>query len=130
MAKEPEIKELTRRERQIMEVIYQLGEATAVEVMDNLPGKTVNATVRTMLSVLEEKGYLSHRREKGTYIYSPTIPLSKARRSALDHVMETFFKGAEASAAIAILKKSEATLSEREVKMILDVIGKTRKEGR
>ena len=102
MAKKPQIKELTRRERQIMEIVYQMGKATAAEIVADLPGKAVNATVRTMLAVLEEKGYLKHEREKGRFIYSPTIPLKRARKSALDHVMETFFKGAEASAVVSI----------------------------
>jgi predicted transcriptional regulator len=130
MAKKPKINELTKRERQIMEVIYGLGSATAVEVMDSLPGKPVNATVRTMLAVLEEKGYLKHRREKGRYIYSPVIPLRKARKSALDQVLDTFFKGAEASAVVSILKKSEAKLTEEDVEAILELIEKSRKEGR
>ncbi len=130
MSRKPQIKELTRRERQIMEIIYRMGNATAVDVMNNLPGRAVNATVRTMLAVLEEKGYLKHERDKGRYIYSPTIPLKSARRSALDHVMETFFKGAEGSAVVSILKKSESKLSEDEVKAILDLIEKSKKEGR
>ena len=130
MARKPQIKELTRRERQIMEIIYQKGKATAVEVVDNLPGNAVNATVRTMLAVLEEKGYLKHEREKGRFIYSPTIPLKSARKSALDHVLETFFKGAEASAVVSILKKSESKLNDEEVDTILELIKKSRKEGR
>ena len=130
MKDKPEITELTRRERQIMEVIYRLGSATAVEVVENLPGRPVNATIRTMLGVLEEKGYLRHERVKGRYIYSPTIPLAKAGKTALNHVVETFFKGSEANAVISILKKSDATLSEQEAELILDLIRQSRKEGR
>lgn len=130
MADKPKINELTKRERQIMEVIYRMEKATAADVVDNLPGKPVNATVRTMLGVLEEKGYLTHVAQKGKYIYSPTIPLSQARRTALNHVMETFFKGAEASAVISILKKSEANLSGEDADMILDLINKSKDEGR
>lgn len=113
-----------------MEVIYDLGSASAVQVVENLPGKPVNATIRTMLGVLEEKGFLSHERDKGRYIYSPTIPLKQARSNALDHVVDTFFKGAEASAVISILKKSEANLSESDADMMLDLIKRSRKEGR
>lgn len=130
MARKPKINELTKRERQIMEIIYRQGSATAVDVMGHLPGKPVNATVRTMLAVLEEKGYLKHERDKGRFIYSPVIPLKSARNSALDQVLDTFFKGAEASAVVSILKKSEAKLTEEEIEAILELIEKSRKEGR
>jgi len=130
MTDRPNISELTRRERELMEVIYDLGSATAVQVVENLAGNPVNATIRTMLGVLGEKGFLRHEREKGRYIYYPTIPLSQARKSALHNVVDTFFKGTEASAVISILKKSEAGLSENDADMILKLIKKTRKEGR
>jgi len=125
-----DLKELTRRERQIMEIVYRLGRATAIEVMGHLPGKPANATVRTMLSVLEEKGYLAHETEKGKFIYLPTVPLTSARKTALDNVLETFFKGAEASAVISILKKADANLTEEERKLILDLIEESEKRGR
>ncbi len=125
-----DLKELTRRERQIMEIVYQLGRATAIEVMANLAGRPANATVRTMLNVLEEKGYLRHETEKGKYIYFPTISLASARKSALDSVLETFFKGAEAAAVISILTKADANLTEDERKRILDIIEESRKGGR
>ncbi|MBN1885590.1 MAG: BlaI/MecI/CopY family transcriptional regulator [Candidatus Krumholzibacteriota bacterium] len=126
----PDLNALTRRERQIMEVVYQLEEATAVEVMEGLPDAPVNATVRTMLNVLEEKGYLRHTVEKGRYIYHPTIPFRKARSTLLDNVVDTFFKGAEADAVIAILGKADARLSEAERRRILDLIEESRREGR
>jgi len=125
-----DLKELTRRERQIMEIVYRLGRATATDVMAGLPGTPANATVRTMLGVLEEKGYLKHETEKGKYIYSPTIPLASARRSALDGVLETFFKGAEAAAVISILTKAEANLTDEERRRILELIEESRKGGR
>jgi predicted transcriptional regulator len=125
-----DLKELTRRERQIMEIVYQLGRATAIEVMANLPGRPANATVRTMLNVLEEKGYLRHETEKGKFIYIPTIPLASARKTALDNVLETFFRGAEASAVISILTKADANLTEEERKRILEIIEESRKGGR
>ncbi|HSG28501.1 MAG TPA: BlaI/MecI/CopY family transcriptional regulator, partial [Candidatus Krumholzibacterium sp.] len=77
----------------------------------------------------EEKGYLRHEKEKGRFIYYPTIPLKQARTKALDHVVETFFKGAEASAVISILKKGEANLSDDDAEMIIDLIRKSREEG-
>ena len=125
-----DLKKLTRRERQIMEIVYQLGRTTAIEVMTNLPGRPANATVRTMLGVLEEKGYLRHETEKGKYIYFPTIPLASARKSALESVLETFFKGAEAAAVISILTKADANLTEEERQKILELIEESRKDGR
>jgi predicted transcriptional regulator len=128
--KKTDWKELTRRERQIMEIVYRLGRATAIEVMEHLPGRPANATVRTMLSLLEDKGYLRHETEKGKFIYFPTVPLTSARKTALDNVLETFFKGAEAAAVISILKKADANLTEEERKMILDLIEESQKRGR
>ena len=130
MGKRPDINDLTRRERQIMDIIYRKGSATAVDVMDRLSDNPVNATVRTMLSVLEEKGFLRHESDKGRYVYYPTIPLTSARSKVLDNILETFFSGAEASAIISILKKSEAKLSDEERRMIIDLIGRMKKEGR
>ncbi|MCK4773161.1 MAG: BlaI/MecI/CopY family transcriptional regulator [Candidatus Krumholzibacteria bacterium] len=130
MADKPKLDDLTRRERQIIEVVYRLGKASAVDVVDNLPGDPKNATIRTILGVLEEKGFLRHETLKGRYIYYPTIPLHQARRTALNQVLETFFKGSEASAVISILKKSDSDLSKEDAEMILEFINKSRKEGR
>ena len=85
---------------------------------------------RRLKDKLEGKGYLRHERDKSRFIYYPTIPLAKARRSALEHLLETFFKGAEAHAVISILKKSDAKISQDEIESILELIEKTRKEGR
>lgn len=130
MSNKPQLGDLTRRERQIMQIVYRLGKVSAVEVMEALPDKPVNATVRTMLGVLEDKGFLRHDREKGRFIYYPTIPLTKARKTALDNVLDTFYKGAEASAVMSILKESEGKLSDEEAASIIDLIEKSRKEGR
>lgn len=130
MGKKPDLTDLTRRERQIMDIVYRSGSATAAEVMDQLPDNPVNATVRTMLNVLEKKGFLRHESEMGRYVYYPTIPLRNARSTVLDNILETFFSGAEASAIISILKKSEAKLSQEEREMIIDLIGKSKEKGR
>lgn len=129
MAKNPKLSELTKRERQIMDVIYRLDKASAAEIVERLPGEHKNATIRTLLSVMEEKGFLQHENVKGKYFYYPTIPLQKAARVALNRVLETFFKGSEARAVISILKKSDAKLSDDEIEMILDLIKKSREEG-
>ncbi len=130
MEKEPKLNDLTRRERQIMEAVYRFGKASAAEVVDSLPDKPNNATIRTLLGVLEEKGFLRHETVKGKYIYYPTIPLHQAQRTALNQVLETFFKGSEARAVISILKKSDATLTDEDAELIVDLINKSKKEGR
>ena len=129
MANEPKLSELTRRERQIMDVVYQLEKASAVEIVDSLPGEPKNATIRTLLGVLEEKGFLRHESVKGKFIYYPTIPLQKAARAALNQVMETFFKGSEARAVISILKKADASLTDDDAQLSVDLIEKSREEG-
>ncbi len=130
MANKPNLSELTRRERQIMEVVYQFQKVSAVEIVEHLPGEHKNATIRTLLGVLEDKGFLRHESVKGKYIYYPTIPTQKAARAALNQVLETFFKGSEARAVISILKKSDATLTDDDVESILDLIERSREEGK
>lgn len=130
MAKEPKLSELTRRERQIMDVVYQLERVSAADVVEHLPGDHKNATIRTLLGVLEDKGFLRHESVKGKYIYTPTIPLQKAGRVALNQVLETFFKGSEARAVISILRKADASLSDEDARRILELIEKSREEGR
>jgi predicted transcriptional regulator len=113
-----------------MEIIYRLESASAVDVMDVLPDSPSNATVRTILGILEEKGYLEHDTVKGKFIYTPTIPLKKARKRMLSNLLDTFYRGAEANAVISILRESEGKLSEREADLILDLIERSKKEGR
>ena len=129
MGTEPKLSELTRRERQIMDVVYRSGKASAVEIVEDLPGEHKNATIRTLLGVLEEKGFLRHESVKGKYIYYPTIPLQKAARAALNQVLETFFQGSEARAVISILKKADSALTDDDAELILELIKKSREEG-
>ena len=130
MSNEPKLSELTKRERQIMEVVYRLQKASAAEIVEHLPGEHKNATIRTLLGVLEEKGFLRHESVKVKYIYHPTIPLQKAAGTALNQVLDTFFKGSEARAVISILKKSDAKLTDDDLESILDLIEKSREEGK
>ena len=129
MGTEPKLSELTRRERQIMDVVYRFGNASAAEIVEYLPGEHKNATIRTLLGVLEEKGFLRHESVKGKYIYYPTIPLQKAARAALNQVLETFFQGSEARAVISILKKADSALTDDDAELILELIKKSREEG-
>ena len=100
------LNDLSRRERQIMDVIYQLGQATANDVMDNIPDPPSNATVRKLLSILEEKGLLHHRVNGTRYVYLPTVPADRAKASAMRHMLDTFFKGSAANAVIALLSST------------------------
>src|SRR5215470_13273989 len=93
---------LSRRERQIMDIIFALGEATAAEIVERLPEPSSNSSIRILLGILEEKGHLTHRTEGTRFVYRPTVEPEKAKRSALDHLIKTFFRGS-ASQVVATL---------------------------
>ena len=120
---------LTRRERQIMDILYRQGRATAGEVLDALPGHTSSSTVRTQLRVLESKGHVHHEEEGLRYIYVPAVPRRAARRSALRHVVDTFFDGSAEKTVTALLGGDGARLSEDELERIAGLIIKARKDG-
>src|SRR3982750_2725417 len=109
---------LSRRERQIMDILYRLGRATAVDVMQELPGDPSYSTVRTQLRVLEEKGHVRHEEEGLRYIYAPAVPRHAARKSALKHLVETFFDGSAEQVVAAVLGGDAARLSDDELKRI------------
>src|SRR6478672_10231599 len=94
---------LTRRERQIMDVLYRRGRATAADVMAELPGDPNYSTVRTQLRVLEDKGHVRHEEDGVRYVYAPAIARHAARRSALRHLLATFFDGSPEKAVAALL---------------------------
>ena len=120
---------LTRRERQIMDVLYRAGRATATEVMAALPGEPNSSTVRTQLRVLEEKGHVRHDEEGLRYVYSPAVPRHAARRSALKHLVETFFDGSAEQVVAAVLGGEASRLSDEDLERISELIEKARKEG-
>src|SRR3954454_18922271 len=109
MAK-PVGKGLSRRERQIMDVIYRRGRATAAEVLEGLPDPPSYSAVRAMLRVLEEKGHLRHASQGPRYLFMPTVPREKARRSALKQLVQTFFDGSTEQAVAALLDLSSRAL--------------------
>lgn len=121
---------LSRRERQIMDIIYGQGQATAAEVMERLPDPPGYSAVRAMLRLLEEKGYLKHEQDGMRYIYLPTLSREKARQSALKQLVQTFFDGSTEEAVAAILDMSRSKLSDSELARLSDLIEKARKEGR
>ena len=120
---------LTRRERQIMDVLYRLGRATAGEIMDRLPGSPSNSTVRTQLRVLEAKGAVKHQEQGLRYVYLPTVPRHSARRSALKHLVDTFFDGSSAKAVAALLG-GETRVADEELERIAELVKAARSESR
>lgn len=119
---------LTKRERQIMDVLYRRGRATAAEVMAHLDGAPTYSTVRTQLRVLERKGHARHDEEGLRYVYMPTVPRHSARRSALKHLVDTFFEGSTTKAVAALLGGEAARLSDAELARIEDLVKNARIE--
>ena len=128
MAKSPHVT-LTRRERQIMDVLYRRGRATAAEVMEDLTGEPNYSTVRTQLRVLEDKGHVRHEEEGPRYVYAPAVPRQAARKSALKHLVDTFFDGSVEQVVAAVLGGEAARLSEDDLKRIAEMVSKARKDG-
>ena len=123
-------KSLSRRERQIMDVIYEMKEATVLQVLERLPQPPGYSAVRALLRVLERKGHLSHRQDGPRYVYQPLLAKEKARRNALSHLMRTFFDGSTENVVAALLDISEDNLSKDDYLRLMDLIDKARKEGR
>jgi BlaI family penicillinase repressor len=121
--------QLSRRERQIMDVIYRRGKATAAEVQQELPENPNYSTVRAQLRVLEEKGYVRHEEQGLRYIFVPTIPREEARESALRRVIDTFFEGSAEQVVASLLDGSAGKLTEDDLDRLSDLINKARKEG-
>jgi predicted transcriptional regulator len=120
---------LSRRERQIMDIIYQSGSATAAEVMENLPDPPSYSAVRALLKVLELKGHLKHRQDGPRYVYSPKLSREKAKRSALRHLIQTFFDGSAEQAVATLLDVSKSDLSDDDLDRLKKLIEQTKQEG-
>ncbi len=120
---------LTRRERQIIDILYRRGRATANDVLADLPGHTSYSTVRTQLRVLESKGHVRHEEEGLRYVYMAALPRRAARKSALRHLVDTFFEGSTEKVVGALLGGDGARLSDEELERIADLVAKARKEG-
>jgi len=121
---------LSRRERQIMDIIYHRKGATAAEVMEKLPDPPTYSAVRALLRLLEEKGYLKHEQDGPRYIYLPTLTREKARQSALKQLLHTFFDDSTEEAVAALLDLSRSKLSDSELDRLSRLIAEARKEGR
>jgi BlaI family penicillinase repressor len=121
---------LSRRERQIMDIIYRRAQATAMEMMENLPDPPSYSAVRAMLRLLEEKGYLKHQQDGLRYVYLPTLSREKARQSALKQMLQTFFEDSTEDAVATLLDISKSKLSKADLDRLSKLIDKARKEGR
>jgi predicted transcriptional regulator len=113
---------LTRRERQIMDVLLRRGRATAAEVMNDLPGGQTYSTIRTQLRVLEEKGFVRHEDDGVRYVYTPAVDRKSARRSALKHLVDTFFDGSVEQAVAALLGGEASRVSTEELARLAELI--------
>jgi len=120
---------LSRRERQIMDILYQRGRAAASEIQQALPDPPTYSAVRAKLRVLEEKGHVRHEEESLRYVYVPTVAREAARRSALRHMVSTFFGGSVEQTVAALLDLSAANLSNNDLDRISSLIEVARKEG-
>jgi len=118
---------LTRRERQIMDILFRRGRATASDVMAELPGEPSYSTVRTQLRVLEEKGHVRHEEQGNRYVYTPVVRRQAARTSALRHLVDTFFDGSVEKTVAALLGGSAARVSDEELARITEMVEKARK---
>ena len=121
--------DLSRRERQIVDILYSHGRATAAEVQAALPDPPSYSAVRAMLRILEEKGHVRHEQDGPRYVYLPTVARDNAKRSALRHMLKTFFDGSTEQAISALLDDSSARLSDRELDRLARMIEHARKAG-
>jgi predicted transcriptional regulator len=121
---------LSRRERQIMDIIHRLGKVTATEVMAALPNPPSYSAVRALLRLMEDKGYLRHETDGAKYVYLPTLAPAKALQSALKQMVQTFFAGSTEQAIAALLDLSKAKLKQDELDRLSVLIEQARKEGR
>ena len=121
---------LSRRERQIMEILYQRGKVSAADVREAMPDAPSYSAVRAMLRILEEKGHVKHQAEGLKYVYVPTVARDKAKRTAVKHLMETFFNGSPEHVVAALLDVSSTKLTGDELDRMSQLIDRARKEGK
>ena len=121
---------LTRRERQIMDILYRDGEGTVGDVVAQLPDPPSYSAVRATMNVLEEKGHVRHRQDGPRYVYLPAVPRDRARHAALNHLLQTFFDGSAESAVVALLQMTDSQLSTTDFERLAAQVRKARQEGR
>jgi BlaI family penicillinase repressor len=130
MAKKLAFVHVSRRERQILDILYRVGSATAAEVQKDMPEAPSYSAVRTQLRILEEKGHIRHEQDGARYVYLPTLARDAARRSALSHLLQTFFDGSATQAIAALLDHDAKRMTDADWERIEAEIERARKEGR
>ncbi len=120
---------LTRREREIMDVVYRLGRASAQDVLDNLADPPSYSAVRALLRLLEERGHVKHTQDGTRYLYAPAVPRGAARKKALEHLISTFFEGSVEQTLFALVESSKDKLSREELDRLAEVVERARKRG-
>jgi BlaI family penicillinase repressor len=123
-------RDLSRRERQIMDLLYRSGRATAADVLEGLPDAPSYSAVRALLRILEQKGHVRHEEEGRTYVYMPVTRRADARQSALSHLLKTFFDNSAEQAVAALLAIKSEKMSADELERMSRMIEKAKKEGR
>ena len=126
----PESVTLSRRERQIMDILYRLGSATAAEVQEHLPEAPSYSAVRALLRILEDKGHLKHEYDGPRYVYAPIVSRPVAQKSALKQIVRTFFDGSASQAVAALLDMSAKDLSESELERLANLVEQAKREGK
>ena len=121
---------LSRRERQVMDILFRRGEATVAEVMGELPDPPTYSAVRSVLRILVEKDLVSHREDGPRYVYLPAVSPNRARDEALSHVVRTFFEGSAEQAMTALLRMSDTRLGNAELNRLDELVKKARNSGR
>jgi predicted transcriptional regulator len=121
--------DLSRRERQIVDVLFKLGRASAADVRAELPEAPSYSAVRALLRILEEKGHVKHEQDGPRYVYMATAPRENARRTALRHVVQTFFEGSASQAISALLDSSTSKLNDAELDRLGRILDEARKRG-
>lgn len=126
---QPSHLDLSRRERQIIDTLFRLGRASAAEVLAQLPDPPSYSAVRALLRILEEKGHVRHEQEGPRYVYMPTVARDSAKRSALRHLVQTFFEGSTAQAISALLDSSSSKMNDAELDRLRRLLEEARKRG-
>jgi predicted transcriptional regulator len=126
----PDNNTLSRRERQIMDIVYRLGSASAVEVRENLPDAPSYSAVRALLRILEEKGHLKHAYDGPRYVYAPIISRPVAQKSALKQMVKTFFDGSTSNAVAALLDMSASDISKADLDRLAKLVEQAKREGK
>lgn len=120
---------LSKRERQIMDILYRLGQASAAEVQSNLPDPPSYSAVRATLRILEEKGHVQHQQDGPRYVFRPAVARDKATRSAIRHLVKTFFNGSAEQAVATLLDESTSKLTTEELDRLSELIDEARSKG-